>query len=100
MTKDDSPIKEYYPVDFKTDLNGKQQEWEAVVLIPFINEEQLLNAMTPLSVYLTPEEVSRNTHGVCLVYCHDSELEGGVYPSPWPQAFPDIANCKVMYAVL
>lgn len=38
MTSENSPIIEYYPVDFKTDLNGKQQEWEAVVLIPFIDE--------------------------------------------------------------
>uniref|UniRef100_A0A673G3S5 5'-3' exoribonuclease 1-like n=1 Tax=Sinocyclocheilus rhinocerous TaxID=307959 RepID=A0A673G3S5_9TELE len=38
MTSPGSPIVEYYPQDFKTDLNGKQQEWEAVVLIPFIDE--------------------------------------------------------------
>uniref|UniRef100_A0A3Q2UKD7 Uncharacterized protein n=1 Tax=Fundulus heteroclitus TaxID=8078 RepID=A0A3Q2UKD7_FUNHE len=38
MTSPNSPIIEYYPLDFKTDLNGKQQEWEAVVLIPFIDE--------------------------------------------------------------
>ncbi|MGH0136330.1 UNVERIFIED_CONTAM: hypothetical protein FKN15_036028 [Acipenser sinensis] len=38
MISEDSPIIEYYPLDFKTDLNGKQQEWEAVVLIPFIDE--------------------------------------------------------------
>lgn len=38
MTSESSPIIEYYPVNFKTDLNGKQQEWEAVVLIPFIDE--------------------------------------------------------------
>lgn len=38
MVSQDSPIIEYYPLDFKTDLNGKQQEWEAVVLIPFIDE--------------------------------------------------------------
>ena len=25
-------------MEFVTDLNGKQQEWEAVVLIPFIDE--------------------------------------------------------------
>lgn len=36
-----SEIIEYYPVNFKTDLNGKQQEWEAVVLIPFIDEVSL-----------------------------------------------------------
>ena len=38
MIMEESDIIEYYPVDFKTDLNGKQQEWEAVVLIPFIDE--------------------------------------------------------------
>ncbi len=35
---DTSPIIDYYPTSFRTDLNGKQQEWEAVVLIPFIDE--------------------------------------------------------------
>lgn len=38
MVSEDSPIIEYYPQEFKTDLNGKKQEWEAVVLIPFIAE--------------------------------------------------------------
>lgn len=38
MTSEESPIIEYYPHDFKTDMNGKKQEWEAVVLIPFIAE--------------------------------------------------------------
>lgn len=43
MISQDSPIIEYYPPDFKTDLNGKQQEWEAVVLIPFIDEVNYFN---------------------------------------------------------
>jgi len=38
MVEDSSPVKDYYPIDFETDLNGKLQEWEAVVLIPFIDE--------------------------------------------------------------
>lgn len=38
MSSPTSPIIDYYPTDFTCDLNGKQQEWEAVVLIPFINE--------------------------------------------------------------
>lgn len=41
MVDDDSPIKDYYPEDFTTDLNGKRQEWEAVVLIPFIDEVRI-----------------------------------------------------------
>lgn len=38
MTDEDSPIVHYYPVYFETDLNGKRNDWEAVVLIPFIDE--------------------------------------------------------------
>ena len=38
MVSESSSVIDYYPTDFKTDLNGKLQEWEAVVLIPFINE--------------------------------------------------------------
>ncbi len=38
MTNDTSPIIEFYPVNFELDMNGKLQEWEAVVLIPFIEE--------------------------------------------------------------
>jgi len=38
MDEGTSPIGDFYPTKFSTDLNGKQQEWEAVVLIPFIDE--------------------------------------------------------------
>ena len=38
---EDSPIKDFYPEEFEADLNGKMQEWEAVVLIPFIDEVSL-----------------------------------------------------------
>ncbi len=42
-------------MSFETDLNGKDQEWEAVVLIPFIDEERLLQAMGPCLRHLSPE---------------------------------------------
>ena len=38
---DNSPIIDYYPINFEQDLNGKQQAWEAVVLIPFIDEVRI-----------------------------------------------------------
>ena len=95
MINEDSALKHFYPVDFKTDLNGKQQEWEAVVLIPFIDQDQLLEAMQPCSVYFTEDQVQMNTHGTCFVYRYNPEMEPSTYPSPWPQKFPDIANCQV-----
>ncbi|XP_059358130.1 5'-3' exoribonuclease 1 isoform X1 [Carassius carassius] len=94
MTSPGSPIVEYYPQDFKTDLNGKQQEWEAVVLIPFIDEKRLLTAMEPYSHKLAPSEKARNRHTECAVYCFDKELDY-VYNSPLPQLFPNIVHCHV-----
>ena len=40
-----SPILDFYPTEFEQDLNGKKAEWEAIVKIPFIDEQRLLRAM-------------------------------------------------------
>ncbi|XP_078420319.1 5'-3' exoribonuclease 1 isoform X2 [Cetorhinus maximus] len=92
MTEEESPIIEYYPPDFKTDLNGKQQEWEAVVLIPFIDEKRLLAAMEPCNRDLSEEERERNRHSGCVLFRWDKEIEFK-YPSPWPEKFPDLEQC-------
>ncbi|XP_068630377.1 5'-3' exoribonuclease 1 [Battus philenor] len=68
MTDEDSPIVHYYPINFETDLNGKRNDWEAVVLIPFIDEANLLSAMAPCYQRLTEEELKRNGHGPMLIY--------------------------------
>ncbi|CAO2633948.1 5'-3' exoribonuclease 1 [Lemmus lemmus] len=92
MTSEDSPIIEYYPPDFKTDLNGKQQEWEAVVLIPFIDEKRLLEAMETCNHSLKKEERKRNQHSECLMCWYDRDTEF-TYSSPWPEKFPAIERC-------
>uniref|UniRef100_A0AAX7V7U9 5'-3' exoribonuclease 1 n=1 Tax=Astatotilapia calliptera TaxID=8154 RepID=A0AAX7V7U9_ASTCA len=97
MTSESSAIIEYYPLDFKTDLNGKQQEWEAVVLIPFIDERCLLAAMEACNRKLTKEEKARNCHTECAVYSYDREMDFA-YASPLPQLFPDIVHCHVRTA--
>ncbi|XP_044268734.1 5'-3' exoribonuclease 1 isoform X2 [Tribolium madens] len=89
MTDDNSLIKSYYPEEFQTDLNGKRQEWEAVVLVPFIDEKNLLNAMKPCNELLTPEEANRNKHGPMLVYEYTDE-DLGVYEPP--SYFPKVVN--------
>ncbi|KAG7166243.1 5'-3' exoribonuclease 1-like [Homarus americanus] len=76
MLKENSPLKEFYPDSFKTDLNGKQQDWEAVVLIPFIDEKLLLEAMNPCNEDLTEEEKSRNIHGPMYIYTYTSDNLG------------------------
>lgn len=99
MIMEQSDIIEYYPLNFKTDLNGKQQEWEAVVLIPFIDECRLLDAMSPLYSRLTEEEIARNKHGPCLLYTFDPSLSF-FCPSSLPGKFLDIPCCHARCEVL
>ncbi|KAG7457013.1 hypothetical protein MATL_G00241860 [Megalops atlanticus] len=94
MTSEGSSIIQYYPLDFKTDLNGKQQEWEAVVLIPFIDEKRLLAAMEPYNDLLSLMEKARNRHTECALYRYDGDLDFA-YSSPLPDMFPHITRCHV-----
>ncbi|RMD41525.1 hypothetical protein DV735_g3626, partial [Chaetothyriales sp. CBS 134920] len=63
MTDDDSDIIDFYPEDFELDMNGKKQEWKAVVLLPFIDEKRLLAAMATRYPLLTEDERKRNEFG-------------------------------------
>ena len=48
MTEPSSPLAPYYPSDFASDPNGKRQPWEAVVKIPFIDGDQLLEVVNKI----------------------------------------------------
>ncbi|RAR04095.1 5 -3 exoribonuclease [Stemphylium lycopersici] len=93
MTSEDSPIIDFYPRDFTLDMNGKKQDWEAVVKIPFIQEDRLLKAMATKEDQLLPDEKARNTFGVSLKFTYAKDLDF-VYPSSLPGVFPDLPHCK------
>ncbi|KAH3800347.1 hypothetical protein DPMN_153980 [Dreissena polymorpha] len=62
MINDSSPVIDFYPPQFETDLNGKQQDWEAVVLIPFIDENRLLEAIRSAYIMCFITEPSSRSH--------------------------------------
>ncbi|CAD7697939.1 unnamed protein product [Ostreobium quekettii] len=72
FVSDDSPIKDFYPLDFKQDMNGKRFQWQAVALLPFIDEDRLVSAMEPHMDKLTPEEKDRNTTKLQQLYFHSA----------------------------
>ncbi|KAL1920326.1 uncharacterized protein VTP21DRAFT_1472 [Calcarisporiella thermophila] len=94
MTDPASPIIDFYPLEFELDMNGKKQDWEAVVKIPFIEEGRLLKAMRRHENQLTAEERERNSFGDSLVFKFDPTMEDVQYPSSLPGVFPDIVNCR------
>ncbi|XP_058807467.1 5'-3' exoribonuclease 2 homolog [Phymastichus coffea] len=58
-----STIIDFYPEDFKIDLNGKKFAWQGVALLPFVEEDRLFKALEPYYDLLTPAEKRRNVRG-------------------------------------
>ena len=63
MTDEDSEIIDFYPEDFPVDMNGKKWAWQGVVILPFIDEKRLLDAMAKRYPLLSAEENERNAVG-------------------------------------
>ena len=63
MSEEDSPIIDFYPTEFPIDLNGKKFAWQGVALLPFIDENRLLDAMATKYPQLSAEDVARNEPG-------------------------------------
>jgi len=64
MTDDpSSPLAAFYPRDFELDLNHKKFLWQAVALLPFIDEALLLRELERVRPGFTAEEARRNKAG-------------------------------------
>ncbi|KAF8635064.1 hypothetical protein AX15_000556 [Amanita polypyramis BW_CC] len=92
MYDPNSPILDFYPLEFEQDLNGKKQEWEAIVKIPFIDEARLLKAIAGREHRLTEEEKSRNTFGTSTKFSYNPD-DPTYYPSSLPGFFPPLYRC-------
>ncbi|KAF7319188.1 5'-3' exoribonuclease 1 [Mycena chlorophos] len=92
MYTPNSPIRDFYPLEFEQDLNGKKADWEAVVKIPFIDEKRLLAAMSSRENRLTQEEKQRNSFGTSTKFSFNHG-EPTIYPSSLPGFFPPLNRC-------
>jgi 5'-3' exoribonuclease 2 len=74
MTEKDSDIIDFYPEEFPIDLNGKKFAWQGVALLPFIDEQRLLESARKVYPLLKPEDSARNAMG------HDTLLISDGHP--------------------
>ncbi|RWS27757.1 5'-3' exoribonuclease 2-like protein, partial [Leptotrombidium deliense] len=68
MMDSNSPIIDFYPSNFKIDLNGKHAAWMGVALLPFIDEERMFKALETVYPNLTDSETARNSLGSHLLF--------------------------------
>ncbi|KAH3901638.1 chromatin-binding exonuclease XRN1 SCDLUD_001404 [Saccharomycodes ludwigii] len=91
MIDEHSVIADFYPDHVAIDQNGKAAAWEAVVLINFVDEHRLLEAMKPYDPNLTPEEKARNILSTDFIYLYNPQVDD-VYKTPLSGMFTDIEH--------
>eukprot|EP01135_Chromosphaera_perkinsii_P005027 Nk52_evm4s311 gene=Nk52_evmTU4s311 len=76
MVDEDSPIKHFYPEEFTVDLNGKRFLWQGVALLPWIEQDLLLDTLKLVYPDLEEDEMERNDlgHDTLFVSKHDKSL--------------------------
>ncbi len=74
MTVKESPIIDFYPLNFSVDLNGKRYEWQGVALLPFVDEKRLHRTLEHVYSTLTIEEQQRNKRDYDRLFIHSENL--------------------------
>jgi 5'-3' exoribonuclease 1 len=87
-----SSIQDFYSTDFETDENGKKNDWEYVILIPFIDQDRLVKALKEQEHLLTEEEKRRNTFQEPTTY-HFDITSPKTFKSSLPGFLPDLDDC-------
>lgn len=73
LTSVDSPIADFYPIDFDMDLEGKKNEYEAVILLPHVDPQRIRDVFRAVEDQLSEYDRKRNKTGFIFIY----HLENG-----------------------
>jgi len=88
-----SPLAPFIPETLEIDREGTKNDWEGVVLLPFMDEKIIMSASesVPLSD-LTPAEIKCNMFGNPYTYKYDPSISATVL-SPQKELFDDLLMC-------
>lgn len=94
MTAPHSPLAPFFPAELKVDFEGKRNDWEGVVMLPFLDETLLKHciASVPPSK-LTEGQIARNRPGPLIVFQHHPAGAADVQ-STLPKSFGGLFPCK------
>uniref|UniRef100_A0A0A9X165 5'-3' exoribonuclease 1 n=1 Tax=Lygus hesperus TaxID=30085 RepID=A0A0A9X165_LYGHE len=74
MKSKSSPLLKYYPEHIEIDREGARAEWEGIVVIPFMNEEELLLAYESVQKDVSVEDARHNVLGPSLWFHYDEKM--------------------------
>lgn len=95
MDDPNSPIADFYPLDFEVDGEGKRADWEAVVLLPFIDFDRLVESYNSKVNMLSPEAHSRNGTGKLYLFKYQKGSEETSFcQSTLPAMLPSITKAN------
>ncbi|CAH0550389.1 unnamed protein product [Brassicogethes aeneus] len=95
MSDPDSTIIDFYPEDFKIDLNGKKFAWQGVALLPFVDEIRLFKALEPYYKVLSELEIKRNIRGDDRLYLSTKSPGYGTLKGLYQQDVEFDAECAI-----
>ena len=94
MTAPHSPLAPFFPSELKVDFEGKRNDWEGVVLLPFLDEALLKQCIASVPRdKLSAAQIQRNEPGPLVVFQH-APAGAGDAPSTLPKVFPGLFPCK------
>ena len=87
MEDPQSPLAEFFPEEVQVDFEGKRNDWEGVVLLPFLDADRLKAAIASVKdSQLSSGEIARNKPGNLIYFNHAPEGAGDVQ-STLPRSF-------------
>ena len=94
MTAPHSPLAPFFPRELKVDFEGKRNDWEGVVLLPFLDEDLLKQCINSVPASkLTDAQIARNKPGSLVVFRHNPNGKTDV-ASTLPKTFGGLFPCK------
>ena len=94
MNAPHSPLAPFFPSELKVDFEGKRNDWEGVVLLPFLDEALLKQCIASVPAEkLTEAQIRRNRPGPLIVFQHNPDGAKDV-PSTLPKVFGGLFPCK------
>lgn len=88
LISEESKLADLYPTEFKIDLEGKKNEWEGVVILPFVNLKRILEVYEEEKNKISEKDSKRNVVQKTMRYNLGKEYT-------YKSFYGDISNCVV-----